>query len=164
MVTAYLVTSHDWLESRKVNLSAEKSSAIVFTTWSKETNFVPHLTINNSPIPLKSKVKILGVTFDSMLSFRKHLRSNKEQLKKRKNILFWKRLLVATWAAQKTLWLKSNRSERPELRCSHLGFHNQQYKLEPPANATKRCSSHNFWLCKNVRHQWLTGWGWNAAR
>ena len=51
MITPYLNTLHDWQESRKLKLSAEKSSATVFTTWSKEDKFDPHLTINNSPIP-----------------------------------------------------------------------------------------------------------------
>ena len=38
--------------------------------------------------------------------------------------------------------LQSYRSERPELRWSHLRFHNQQYKLEPPAKI-KKSDLHN---------------------
>ena len=55
-ITPYLNTLHDWLESRKLMLSAEKSNATVFTTWNKEEKFDPHLTMNNSPIPVKYKV------------------------------------------------------------------------------------------------------------
>ena len=45
-----------------------------------EAKFHPHLTINNSPIPVKSKFKVLGVTFDSALNFGEHVRSTKEKL------------------------------------------------------------------------------------
>ena len=46
--TPYPNTLNDWLESRKLEVSAEKSSATVLTSWSKEPKFDPHLTINNS--------------------------------------------------------------------------------------------------------------------
>ena len=60
--TPYLKFPQDWLESRKFKLSAEKSSATVFTTWSKAARFDPHLTINNSPIPVNYNVEELAVT------------------------------------------------------------------------------------------------------
>ena len=41
---------------------------MVFRARSKEAMFDPHLTTNNSPTPVKSKVKVLGVTFDSILN------------------------------------------------------------------------------------------------
>ena len=59
----------------------------MITTWSKEAKFDPNLTTKNSPRPVKSKVKVLGATFDSMLMFREHVRSTKKKLQKRKNIL-----------------------------------------------------------------------------
>ena len=95
IITPYLNTLHDRLESRKLKLSAEKSSATVFTTWSKETKFDPQLTINNSPIPVKSEVKVLRVTFDSMLNFEEHVKSTKEKLPKRNNIL--KKIAGSDW-------------------------------------------------------------------
>ena len=60
---------------------------LVFTTWSKEPNIDPDFTINNSPIPVKSKVKVLGVSFRSMLNFGEHVRSTKEKLQKRNSIV-----------------------------------------------------------------------------
>ena len=59
----------------------------MFTTWSKEVKFDPHLSINNSPIPVKSKVKVLGVTFNSLLHFGEYVRCTKEKLQKRNSIL-----------------------------------------------------------------------------
>ena len=82
MITPCLSTLHHWLESRKHKLSAEKSSATVFTSRSKEAKLDLHLTINNSPIPVKSKVKILVVTFDSLLNFGEHVGSTKTKLQK----------------------------------------------------------------------------------
>ena len=163
----YLNTLHDWLESRKLKLSAEKSSATVFTTWSQEAKFDPHLTIHNLPIPVKSKVKVMGVTINSMLNFGENAGRTKEKSQKRTNIL--KKIAFSEWGCTKetlsdfvgaslSFW-----SERLELQCFHLGFYNQKYKLQPPAKATKHCSSHNYWLCKTVWHQWLTHWGWNIA-
>ena len=84
-----------------------------------------------------------------MLNFGEHVGSTKEKLQKHKT--YWKRLLVAVGAEQETLSdLQSYRSELPELRWSYLDFHNQRYKLEPPANTTKHCSSDNYLLCKNM--------------
>ena len=47
IITPYLSTLHDRLESRKLKLFVEKSSATVFTTWNNEATFDPHLTISN---------------------------------------------------------------------------------------------------------------------
>ena len=55
--------------------------------------------MNSSPLQVKSKIKLLGVTFDSMRDFGEHVLSTKEKLPERKMIM--KKLLVATRAAQK---------------------------------------------------------------
>ena len=95
LISPYLNTLHDWLKSIKLKLSAEKSSATVMKTWSKEGKFDPHPTINNSPIPVKSKFKVLGVTFGSMLNLREHVRNTKEKLQKSINIL--KKIAGSDW-------------------------------------------------------------------
>ena len=88
------------------------------------------ISLNNSPIPVKFKVKVLVVTFDSMLNFGEHARSTKEKLQKRNN------LVIEDGAAD----LKSYRAEHPELRCYIFSFHNQQYKQEAPTSTIKHCS------------------------
>ena len=87
-----LTTSHPQVEKLRdiitpcLNiLSAEKSSATVFATWSNEAKFDPHLTINNSAIPVMSKVKVLGVTFDSMLNFGEDVKAPKRNYKSAKD-------------------------------------------------------------------------------
>ena len=124
ILTPCLITLHDWLESRKLKLAAEKSSATVFTTRSKEAKSDPHLTINTSPIPVKSKVKVLGATFDRLLNFGEHVRSTKEKLQKRCNTLKECWCGLGMHKRDTLSDLQSYWSERPELRCSHLGFHN----------------------------------------
>ena len=151
MISPCLNSLHDWLESGKLKLSTEKLIATLFTTWRKEAEFDPYLTISNSSIPVKSKVKLLGVSFDSMLNLGEHVRSTKEKLSA---ITYSKRLLVANGVAQETLSVTYKAIGRSVLNYgAPLRIHNLQYKLQPPANATKLCCSHNYWLCKNVRHQ-----------
>ena len=58
-----------------------------------------HLSLNNSPIPVKSKVKVLGVIFDSMLNFGEHIRSTKEKLQTRNNIM--KTIAGSDWGCTK---------------------------------------------------------------
>ena len=96
MITPCLNNLHNRLESREIKLSDEKSSVTVFTNWSEEAKFYPHFTIKNLPIPVETKVKVLGVPFDGMLNF--DVRSIKEKLQRRNNI---SKRLVATGAAQK---------------------------------------------------------------
>ena len=100
-ITPYLNTWQNWLKSRKIKLSAKKLSATVFKTWSNEAKFDPPLTINNSPIPVKSEVKVLVVTIDRVLNFGEHKNSPKRKYKRA--ITYWKILVVATGAAQETL-------------------------------------------------------------
>ena len=79
MTTPCIIILHDCLETRKLKISAKDSSATVFTTWSKEAKFDPHITINNSPIPVNSKVKVLCVIFDSMFIFGELVRTPKRK-------------------------------------------------------------------------------------
>ena len=55
IITPYLNVLQDLLESIKLKLAAKKSSATVFTTWSKKAKLGPHLIINNSATPVMSK-------------------------------------------------------------------------------------------------------------
>ena len=83
----YLKKLNIWLKGRFLKLSAEKSIATIFTTWSKEVKFDPKLEIDGMPIPTKTKSKILGVTLDSMLTYGEHTKITKEKSQKRNNIL-----------------------------------------------------------------------------
>ena len=95
---------------------------------SKEAKFDPYLTMNNSPTPVKSKVKVLGVILDIMLIIGEYIRSTPEKLPKSNNIL--KKIVGNDWGCsdEKLYDLQSYRSERLELRCSHLSVRKKQYK------------------------------------
>ena len=59
-IESYLQSLYSWLTSRYLTLSADKSSATIFTTWSKEVKFDPKITIAGQPIPIHQKPKNIG--------------------------------------------------------------------------------------------------------
>ena len=69
-----------------------------------------------------------------MLKFGEHGRSTKEKLQKPNNIL--KKISFRDWGCTKDTLsdLQSYRLKLPKIRCSHLGFHNQQFKLKLQEN------------------------------
>ena len=101
MTTLYLNILHDSLESRKLKLSAEKSSATVFTTRRPSLTHTSISTIHQYQLSPKSMywvLPLIGCFFGA------NVKSSKENLKRKK---YWKRLLLATGTAQKrySQWL-----------------------------------------------------------
>ena len=95
----YLKTLKDWFTSRNLQLSATKSSATLFTSWSAEANVDLDVSIDGARIPTVKNPKVLGVTFDPMLSFAKHVELTKSKVKSRNNVL--KSLAGSTWGMDK---------------------------------------------------------------
>lgn len=98
-VNAYLNTVTTWLNKRKLLLSSDKSSATLFTTWTKQVNMELDIHINGQRIPTVKNPKILGVTFDPMLTFHNHTNQLKSKLRSRNNML--KALTGNTWGKNK---------------------------------------------------------------
>ena len=73
-VTEHLKKFSEWLKSRKLVLSAEKSTTTIFTNWSKEVGFVPEVYVNVEKIPLIKTPKVLGAVFDNVLRFTQHVK------------------------------------------------------------------------------------------
>ena len=67
--------------------SSNKSSVTLITTDRHLSNHQPHLTLNNSPIPTNKSPKILGITFDTHLTFTKHIQNITASANKKLNIL-----------------------------------------------------------------------------
>ena len=61
------------LADRKLKLSAPKSTATIFTTWTREVRTVLDVEIDDYVIPTSQIPKILGVIFDNLLTFSKHV-------------------------------------------------------------------------------------------
>jgi hypothetical protein len=98
-VNEYLVTLAAHLLALKLELSSTKSTATLFTPDTNQYRHIPSIVINGSRIPLDKTPKILGVTFDTMNSFRAHTDIIVQKAQKRCNIL--KALAGTTWGQAK---------------------------------------------------------------
>ncbi|KAL1445963.1 hypothetical protein WDU94_005493 [Cyamophila willieti] len=107
-INEYLTTLHVWLSERKLELSAEKSTATLFTTWTKEVNTVLEVKVNGQTLPTIKNPKILGVTFDPMLTFNKHAETTTNKLRSRNNML--KTLAGSSWGKDKETMITAFKS------------------------------------------------------
>ena len=95
----YLSELVDWFKGRNLQISAPKSSATLFTTFNNELSINLPIKINDEYIPTTTKPKILGVTYDSLFSFKHHVLNIREKMDKKNNIL--KALAGSNWGQQK---------------------------------------------------------------
>ena len=86
-LNSFLPVVHNWFVSNQLEISPEKSTATLFTTWTKEVKTQVDLVIGNQHIPTVTRLKILGVTFDNMLTFCAHGKSVQNKMQARTNIL-----------------------------------------------------------------------------
>ena len=98
-LNVYLATLDNWFKSRNLFISPAKSSATLFTTFSNEVSCVLDIEIDGEKVPTVSKPKFLGITYDSLLSFRQHTTNLKTKLQSRNNIL--KALSGTSWGKEK---------------------------------------------------------------
>ena len=88
-----------WFQSRNLLISAPKSSATLFTTFSNEMSMDLPIYIDGAKVPTKKDPKVLGVTFDPLLTFKTHSADLKKKLLSRNNIL--KALAGSSWGKEK---------------------------------------------------------------
>lgn len=86
-INRYLTVINNWMLDRKLILSVEKSTASLFTSWTKEVNTKLNIKINNTSLPTIKNPKILGVTLDSMLTFNTHAKITANKVKNRNNAI-----------------------------------------------------------------------------
>ena len=87
----------------KLEISPEKSTATLFTTWSNEVNQELPIFINGEKVPTERHPKILGVYLDSMFNFGYHSKNMKERVQSKNNVL--KCLAGSTWGKDKEVLL-----------------------------------------------------------
>ena len=95
----YLDNLENWFKGRNLQLSTPKSTATLFTTFSNEINKDLPIKINGETVPTTSKPKILGVTLDSLYTFKHHVSNIREKMDKKNNVL--KALAGSTWGQDK---------------------------------------------------------------
>ena len=91
----FLSVVHNWFVSNQLEISQEKSSVTLFTTSTKGLKTQLDLIIANQHIPKITRPKILGVTFDNMLTFCAHGKLVQNKMQARTNIL--KSLAGSSW-------------------------------------------------------------------
>ncbi len=72
---------------------------LLFTTSSNECNTELNVKIDGEKVPTVKKPKILGITFDNLLSFRQHASDLKAKVQSKNNIL--KALTGSDWGKEK---------------------------------------------------------------
>ena len=68
-------------------MAPTKSTITLLTNYTKEHRHTPQLTLDNTAIPHKHSTKILGVTYDTSLSFMDHIHYIKQKCTHQLNML-----------------------------------------------------------------------------
>ncbi|XP_049308657.1 uncharacterized protein LOC125777615 [Bactrocera dorsalis] len=98
-VNNYLSDLSRFLTARNLTLSSTKSTATIFTNWTKEYRLELNIAVDGVKIPTVNNPKILGVTFDSLCSFTPHTTAIIAKVQSRNKIL--KSLAGSTWGKDK---------------------------------------------------------------
>ncbi len=100
-INVYLETLKIWFKNRNLEISPSKSSATLFTTSSNECKTELAVKIDGETVPTVQKPKILGITFDNLLSFKQHATDLKTKVQSKTNIL--KALTGSDWGKEKEI-------------------------------------------------------------
>ncbi len=98
-IKSYSSTLEEWFKSQNLFIYPSKSSATLLTTFSNEIGLELAVDINGEPVPTVQKPKIIGITFDGLLSFKQHVTNTKNKIQVMNNIL--KPLTGSTWGKEK---------------------------------------------------------------
>ena len=100
-INPYLDQLTKWFKERHLEISPEKSTATLFTTYNGEVNEELPIFIEGKQVPTVKNPKILGVTYDNLMKFGKHTKIMKEKVQKKNNVL--KCLAGTTWGKSKEI-------------------------------------------------------------
>ena len=84
---SYLNTLQTWIDTNRLKVAPTKSTITLLTNYTKEHRHTPQLTLDNTAIPHKHSRKILGVTYDTSLSFKDHIHDIKQKCTHQLNTL-----------------------------------------------------------------------------
>jgi hypothetical protein len=74
------------MEQWKITVNPAKSTQITFAT---RRTICPQVSINNFPIPIKQKVKYLGLHLDQKLSWQTHIKVKRRQSELKVGNIYW---------------------------------------------------------------------------
>ena len=98
-INSYLEELDKWFKERYLLINPTKSTATIFTTATAEINKELPIYINNTKVPSDNKPKILGVRYDSQMTFKHHCKDMKDSMTVKNNAL--KKLAGTTWGCDK---------------------------------------------------------------
>ena len=98
-ITEYAKEISAFLAERELLVSPEKSTVTLFTPDTKQYQIHPNVKLNDLLVPLSNTPKLLGVTFDTMLTFTSHVKKAVDSTKTKINIM--KSLAGSTWGQDK---------------------------------------------------------------
>ena len=84
---SYLNTLQTWFDTNRLEAAPTKSTITLLTNYTKEHRHTSQLTLDNTAITHKHSTKILGVTYDTSLSFKDHIHDIKQKCTHRLNTL-----------------------------------------------------------------------------
>jgi hypothetical protein len=77
-----------WSHANKLTINTEKTHYVIFSSKHLEFQSLPPLSLDGSPLELKSSTKFLGVFLDSRLTFKDHIHYIKNKISKSIGILY----------------------------------------------------------------------------
>ena len=77
----------DWFDSLDLRLSPAKSTVTLFTPDTHQYDYHPQITIKGNALPLEKYPKVLGVKFDPLMKFTRHVEAIDSIARKKLNTL-----------------------------------------------------------------------------
>ena len=95
----YITQMEKWLAQNRLKVDATKSTSMLITSHKREHQHIPTVTLNNIIIPHSHEVKILGVTYNTSMTFASHVNNIITKCRPRLNAL--RSLTGTTFGQQK---------------------------------------------------------------
>jgi hypothetical protein len=143
-LNTYLITLTRFLSDRKLTISTQKSSVTIHPR-NAQFNLHPQILINGNLVPLVKTPKILGVTFDTKITFSSHASNIATKIHRRNNIL--RSLTGTSWGQSKETILstfktigRSIANYAAPVWCPHLSDTNFK-KIQTSQNSALRTAT-----------------------
>lgn len=86
-MNCYLSDLSHFFTAKQLETQTAKTSATIFTNWTKKYNLELHVKVDDVKIPNMNNPKILGVTLNSLYSFTPHKTAIAAKLQSRSKTL-----------------------------------------------------------------------------
>ena len=142
---SYINTLQTWFDTNHLEEHQLKSTITLLINYTKEHQHTPQLTLDCTVIPHKRSTNILGVTYDTSLSFKDQIHDIKQKYRHRLNMLL---TLTGTDFGQHKEALTHMETIHP------LDFEICKSSLGPkPCNNSQQHSTNHHWLHTNCTNK-----------